>query len=306
MRFAIPTTTIASIYGASCQVGAILTSVSRAHAHQPARDSLSVPSPANATGNECSIVNSFGFQVTEVDTGILGCGAHDICVEDPTSTMGGRCIALDEAGDSTNESPHGLIACTFKNGTSGQKCVGEFACTGADQALIGCGSCIGRLSCFLVNAGVTIGENSCVGVRACSPLYQTSSIGDNSCNESFACAYLTGKVGNNSCTGGTKEVYIGYEGHECYYFMGSIGDSSCVYYSACSRYENEHTASIGSNSCNGVFSCDVQGSRSTGDKSCNGYQACDYVYTDVGYNSCNGNFSCYNVSHYTSIGDCLW
>lgn len=192
MRFTIPTTTIASICGASCQVGAILTSVSRAHAHQPARDSLSVPSPANATRNECPFVNSFGCQVTEVDTGILGCGAHDICVEDPTSTMGVRCIALDEAGNSITESPHGLIACTFKNDTSGQKCVGDFACIGADQTLIGCGSCIGRSSCFLVNAGITIGENSCVGVRACLVLQSTSSIGDNSCHDYFACYLLTG------------------------------------------------------------------------------------------------------------------
>ena len=184
---------MASIYGASCQVGAIVAaSVIQAHDHQPVENSFSVPSPPNTKGNECSFVNSFGFQVTEVDTGILGCGAHDICVEDPTSSIGGRCIALDEVGDTTTESPHGLTACTFKNGTSGQKCVGSRACFILGQDQIGCGSCIGTKSCSFLYYDVTIGENSCVGEKACFALYPATSIGDNSCNGSFACYLLTG------------------------------------------------------------------------------------------------------------------
>ena len=59
-------------------------------------------------------------------------------------------------------------ACTFSNGTAGNKCVGNNACTfGPDIAKIGCGSCIGEQSCSGMKSVVTVGEESCIGYGAC-------------------------------------------------------------------------------------------------------------------------------------------
>ena len=52
-------------------------------------------------------------------------------------------------------------ACTFRNGTSGTKCVGLKACDrGTNIAIIGCGSCIGDYSCYEVSPFTTVGEES--------------------------------------------------------------------------------------------------------------------------------------------------
>jgi hypothetical protein len=86
------------------------------------------------------------------------------CIEDKTSSIGGRCMNLK---GEVIEAHRQLTDCTFANGTDGNKCVGDNACTGADESKIGCGSCYGTKSCYQPIGDVTIGENSCHDYVAC-------------------------------------------------------------------------------------------------------------------------------------------
>ena len=99
-----------------------------------------------------------------VDVGVLSCGAGEVCVEDSTSTMGGRCeihVSPDDEAAALEPQRERKLC---------EKCVGENACYGVDQSKIGCGSCIGVSACVAdpeFPSDVTIGENSCVGKKAC-------------------------------------------------------------------------------------------------------------------------------------------
>jgi hypothetical protein len=75
-------------------------------------------------------------------------------VEDPASSLGGRCIKLkqDFHKNLAAESHRRLagIPCTYSNGTVGVKCAGYQACSNDDfgtqfinPANVGCGSCNG-------------------------------------------------------------------------------------------------------------------------------------------------------------------
>lgn len=108
-------------------------------------------------------MNAFKVQDSRVDAGILGCRYGEICAEDKTSSIGGRCVNLKV------EAHRQLTGCTFANGTDGFKCVGLDACTGADESKIGCGSCYGIKSCYRPGV-VTIGESSCHDNAACMHL----------------------------------------------------------------------------------------------------------------------------------------
>ena len=95
------------------------------------------------------------------DVRVLSCGVGEVCVEDLTSTMGGRCEILvipdDDAAALEPQRERQLC----------KKCVGEHACIGVDQSKIGCGSCMGEAACLSLGSDVTIGANSCVGDYAC-------------------------------------------------------------------------------------------------------------------------------------------
>ena len=141
----------------------------------------SVRTAAKKQGVECAFVN--GITVWKsTDVGLLSCGMGEMCVEDSTSTMGGRCKVLVSTKDETADlEPH-------RERELCVKCVGdgggteEDACTGvADQSKIGCGSCLGIAACLNLAPDVTIGANSCVGTYSSS-------------NGMYACAYAEGEL----------------------------------------------------------------------------------------------------------------
>jgi hypothetical protein len=129
-------------------------------------------------GKECTFLNSFNeFVDRAADAGILNCDIGKTCVEDSTSSMGGRCVEiLDEAayeeayyefGLQTNQESglrisRKLATCTFANGTAGQKCSGVMACVGQTYSEVACGSCNGKKSCKGLYKAV-IEEGSCIG-----------------------------------------------------------------------------------------------------------------------------------------------
>ena len=92
-------------------------------------------------------------------------------------------------------------------------------------------------------------------------------------------------MGNNSCIGGTDVGEDGYTGYACYNFIGgTIGNDSCNDYAACyQNIDRVYYASVGDNSCNGAYTCNVIWSRSIGDDSCNGYYGCSYNYCESWY-----------------------
>lgn len=77
----------------------------------------------------------------EADTGVLGCAVGFLCMEDHSSSTGGRCVSKIENDE------RGLQSCT--------KCTGYNACEGLTEAFkvanIGCGSCNGEFACMGVS-----------------------------------------------------------------------------------------------------------------------------------------------------------
>jgi hypothetical protein len=136
--------------------------------------------PANK-GQECSVIKSFKVR----GTSDFGCEEDEYCVEDPMSSLGGRCINLDveqeQDFDTTLavESHRWLegIPCYYSDGSEGVKCEGEDACYYncrqkwmIDPDKVGCDSCNGDYACYYSTDenDITIGENSCVGNWSCS------------------------------------------------------------------------------------------------------------------------------------------
>ena len=116
-------------------------------------------------GGECF----FNDNNKVVDSGILArCRETETCVKDLTSSLGGFCVDNDEAYADILVERQLSTACTFRNGTLGTKCVGDYACyNGPDITKISCGSCIGAYSCFQMSSVITVGEESCIGSSAC-------------------------------------------------------------------------------------------------------------------------------------------
>ena len=114
--------------------------------------------------------------ILKVDMGVLisSCGNSGVCVEDASSSTGGRCI-VTIAGTFLNsqEDRRQLSACTFADGTPGTKCDGVDACAGIDNlSHVGCGSCNGKEACYFSSSfgteKVFVEENSCNGLQACT------------------------------------------------------------------------------------------------------------------------------------------
>eukprot|EP00804_Cyclotella_cryptica_P023053 CCRYP_000314-RA/>CCRYP_000314-RA protein AED:0.02 eAED:0.02 QI:17/0.5/0.4/1/0.75/0.6/5/247/213 len=157
MRLTYATTTITTtiptvaLFAITTSCHEVTASVNLAHDHSKAHFLRAAP---KNDGAECSFVNAFKVHAG-VDTGILECNVEETCIEDNTSTLGGRCFMLDkeefvdmEIPHTASDSPFLTIPCSFINGTSAFKCVGQDACLGVnDFDAIGCGSCIGMFSC---------------------------------------------------------------------------------------------------------------------------------------------------------------
>ena len=206
MLFTFPTTTIASVSGAtllaSFSPSGVAASVS--FAYKKAGSIRAVAKPNLVT--ECTFTN--GFKVEQApNTGILSCGMGETCIEDETSSKGGRCVILEEGA--VVESHRHLLACTYKDGSSGTFCTGTDACAGADANKIGCGSCKGDNACNGFDGNITVGEKSCLGTSACQNIYANVSmyvlIGHGSCVGTYACSevysvYSPGiNIGDASC-----------------------------------------------------------------------------------------------------------
>ena len=156
MKLTIATSFIA----ASASAPSITTSGVAASILEHENSKRSVRTAPKKQNVECAFVNSLSVQKS-TDVGVLSCGAGEVCAEDSTSTMGGRCEVLVSADDEAAalEPQRERELC--------EKCVGYYACYGINQSKIGCGSCIGEGACFGLGSDVTIGENSCVGTKAC-------------------------------------------------------------------------------------------------------------------------------------------
>jgi hypothetical protein len=230
MHFTFSTSTITSISGA-----ALLTALtSHKVASKPFNDSFgALKANAKTEGDECSYEKAVKAQQMHLDIGILGtlsCGSGLTCVEDPSSSVGGRCIALVVAEPVIQSVDDTSLPCKYMNGTMGIKCAGDYACSGSDDTRIGCGSCIGISSCRNLTGYVTIGERSCLGDGSCAldpiraEVSRVVTIEDNSCVYPLSCIGLVGNV--------------------------TIGESSCFGFLTC-KYANgmENPVQIGSNSC---------------------------------------------------------
>ena len=158
MKLTIATSFIA----ASASAPSITTSGVAASILEHENSKRSVRTSPKKQNVECAFVNSLSVQKS-TDVGVLSCGAGEVCVEDSTSTMGGRCKILESADDEAAaalEPQRERELC--------EKCVGTYACYDVeDQSKIGCGSCMGIGVCAFLGSDVTIGANSCVGDWAC-------------------------------------------------------------------------------------------------------------------------------------------
>ena len=166
-------------------------------------------------GKECSPSFQIKKNADEIDYGILKtCLKEKDCIEDITSSLGGRCVASEMSSESIRSLSHESIkiqngasfvstSCVYANGTYGVKCVGGNACSGADIATIGCGSCIGYYACRNMNDTNIIAENSCLGDNACFDMGVNNTISENSCLGGYACAFTNDNstIGKNSCIG---------------------------------------------------------------------------------------------------------
>ncbi len=101
-------------------------------------------------------------------------------------------IAIEDKDDKKNQKADAGVLilqgqddgtrCTYLDGTTGVKCVGENACKNVVIADIPCGSCLGRRSCYGLTGTTTVGEDSCTGYYACYEAKDTTN-GKESCTE---------------------------------------------------------------------------------------------------------------------------
>eukprot|EP00804_Cyclotella_cryptica_P018215 CCRYP_005958-RA/>CCRYP_005958-RA protein AED:0.44 eAED:0.44 QI:287/1/1/1/0.91/0.92/13/81/362 len=239
----------------------------------------------NYFGEECSFVNSFQRQEVEADIGILKCSSpNHVCIQDWSSSLGGRCTLSMTYNNSTREiwtEKRELQTCI--------KCQGDKACDNLSPTFIanniGCGSCNGASACADVSASSIIGERSCNGNKACILL-------------------VDAKIGNNSCTGDVIQGKGGYFGYSCSHLRGTVGDNSCFEYAACYQYKNDvYIFNVENDACRGQAACSYFGSVSIGIGSCLGYYTCYSSDAGIGKTSCNAKEACTNNT--APIGDCL-
>lgn len=114
--------------------------------------------------------------------GILSsCADFESCVEDPSSSLGGRCAPSGNAyghgpaklhpnrklAGCSGDYPDDCIECTMSDGTTaGRKCDGYDACYGIDPNDVACGACNYLYACSLATGPIL--EGSCNGWGACA------------------------------------------------------------------------------------------------------------------------------------------
>jgi hypothetical protein len=190
----------------------IVTNVSYAYTPSKASSgSIRGNVKAKPEETECPFANSFKVQA---DSGILACEDGLMCVEDYTSSLGGRCAdpTTNNEEDLANEyekydefaaaESHRQLAictaincsqtCTYTDGTSGVKCQGYRACQNIDPDKVGCGSCHKDYACYSrppASRSLTVGERSCRGHYSCYSRTSTTAItiGSYSCSGDRAC-----------------------------------------------------------------------------------------------------------------------
>ncbi len=119
----------------------------------PPEPSSSVHASFQALGEECPFVAkapaTSELNYRQVDLGVLQlCGnAGHICVQDESSSIGGRCVLETRPAEET-VSHHSEVGEVERILPTCEKCNGTRACLYADQSKIGCGSCIGDYTCY--------------------------------------------------------------------------------------------------------------------------------------------------------------
>ena len=309
----IPATSFASLFSLTFAFGAAnVREVAAAASGGSTEDHASLKVARKLRrGKECS--PSFQIEKNEdkIDDGILKtCPKDKDCVEDITSSLGGRCVDSAMSSESilslSQGQLHGidearrLQGCTFDDGTAGVKCVGLDACADlTDIATIGCGSCNYEKACRYMGDNNCIAENSCNGNRACSDMGDNTIIAENSCNGNRACSDMgdNNTIAENSCNGPDTVCYR----------MGDnniIAKTSCYGYRTCSDMGDDTT--IADISCNGAYACSGMGDNTTiAEKSCFFDYACRYMGNDVTIadNSCVGYYACQNMGDNTIVNE---
>jgi hypothetical protein len=261
-------------------------------------------------GKECSPSFQIEKNADEIDNGILKtCPENKVCIEDITSSLGGRCVASGVSSVSirslsSHESIKIQTSCTFANGTIGVKCEGYQACANADiTTTFECGSCIGKYACFTTGARTTVAENSCLGDYACYYTGNDTTVAENSCLGNNAC-YKTGsrtKVAKNSCIGIRACRLTGAD--------TTVAENSCLGDYAC--YETGDDTTVAENSCIGNIACASAGAYTStvAENSCLGDRACSFTGADttIGKTSCVGDLAC-RLSTFVDgvVGNCQW
>ena len=122
---------------------------------------------------ECNPGTNDGF----VDV-IGNCDFGRVCVHDPYSNIGGTCVNVGNTSKTSHfsqdlfqgEKHRHLLACTYRNGTSGgEKCSGHHACGGLSAEFvasnIGCGSCNAYGACTGLTGKFSIAQHSAFGIH---------------------------------------------------------------------------------------------------------------------------------------------
>eukprot|EP00804_Cyclotella_cryptica_P018041 CCRYP_008330-RE/>CCRYP_008330-RE protein AED:0.26 eAED:0.26 QI:86/1/1/1/0.94/0.84/19/688/333 len=275
MRLVVPSATLTTAFAAAqtfLSSSAAATAVGWAYEFEAQHQDIN----SSASAEECFVAKKTYLRESAADAGILQACSEPgyICVEDATSSLGGICI-LDEVVERELQT-----TCT--------KCTPASACTGLTATFIanniGEGSCCGENACVGVSSNTKIGANSCIGNKNCYFL-KDATIGDRSC------LYDSIKGAQNSY------------GYACAYLQGKVGNDSCHEYAACYQYGDDNkTFNIGNNACQGHSSCMYSYDVTISNGSCIGYFTCWTNKGNIGLNSCIGRQAC--EENQALIGDC--
>eukprot|EP00956_Cyclotella_meneghiniana_P020866 scaffold37376_cov23-Cyclotella_meneghiniana.AAC.1 len=144
---------------------------------------------------ECFFAGGFKVNIQKsLQVGIPLCEIGELCEEDSTSSLGGRCVTV--SSNLVAPKPQRDLCEKCSSTTSIPAC--HFGTL--DRAVIACGSCIGDGACNNLPLGVTIGAGSCLKMTN-FPATVLESVGEQSCNGKGACYSLNATVGDNSCNG---------------------------------------------------------------------------------------------------------
>jgi hypothetical protein len=128
MRFISPTLAIS--YISARAASQIFASHHEAHEATNTNKFTSSSNGSLQESAECSFENDVKAELSDADTGGLVCIIGEKCIEDKSSSVGGRCITIHPRIAAENHRQLTPISCTFANGTNGVKCNPIDACAG--------------------------------------------------------------------------------------------------------------------------------------------------------------------------------